>query len=112
LSPAGLVLLGMFFEIGGAYRAIGGEPLENSLREPRPSRHPRRGCRWLIPRRRQRGMQGAVVGRDDGRLMGPVLVEATLVPEQDVDQFRIERTKPAENNQEVVAGNNPGRVKL
>jgi hypothetical protein len=57
-------------------------------------------------------MQRAILGRDDRRLVCPVLVEAPLFPEKDVDQFRIKRTQAAEDDEQMVAGDDGGRVEL
>lgn len=57
-------------------------------------------------------MQRPVFGRDDGRLVRPVLEQTALVPQQAVDELGIERTQPAEENQQVVAGDDRGGVEL
>src|SRR5205823_14424051 len=54
----------------------------------------------------------AVLRRDDGCLMGPVLIEATLLPEQAVDQLWIVGTEPAEDDEQMAARDDGGRVKL
>src|SRR5207245_4396804 len=85
--PARFVLLRMFIEIRGAYGAVGGEPLENGLPEPSVACHPRLGRPGVIPRRRQGRVEGAVLGRNNRRLVRPVFIEATFVPQEDVDQL-------------------------
>ncbi len=44
--------------------------------------------------------------------MRPVLVKPALVPEHGVDQRRVERTEAAEEDQEMVASDDGGRVEL
>ena len=102
----------MLLEIRRPHRAIGGETFENELAKAGPSRHPGRSCSLIQPGRRQRELKGAVRGRNDRRLMGPVLVETALVPQQDVDQLGVERTEAAEDDQQVAAGHDRGWVEL
>jgi len=111
-APAGFVLLGVLLEVRGADRTIGREPLEDELAEPSSRGQP--GCRRASvgPGRRQRKVKRAVVGGDDGRLMGPVLIEAALVPQKGVDQLWIVRTEAAEDDEQVAAGDDGGRVEL
>ena len=57
-------------------------------------------------------MERTVGGRDDRRLVRPVLVETALLPEQRVDKLWIEWAEPAEKHQQVVAGDHRSRVQL
>ena len=57
-------------------------------------------------------MKRPVLGRDDGSSVCPVLVETALVPEQSIDQLRVEGTEAAEHDQQVIAGDDRGRVEL
>src|SRR5438552_2827597 len=109
-APAGFVLLGVLLEVRGADRTIGREALEDELAEPSSRRQPGRRRASVGPGRRQREVKRAVVGGDDGRLMGPVLIEAALVPQKGVDQLWIVRTEAAEKDEQMAAGDNGGRV--
>src|SRR5205823_10038653 len=103
-APAGFVLLGVLLEVRGTDRTIGLEPIEDELAEPSSRRQPGRRRASVGPGRRQRQVERAVVGRDDGRLMGPVLIEAALVPQEGVDQLWIVRTEAAEKDEQMAAG--------
>jgi hypothetical protein len=102
----------VLLEVRGTNRTIGCEPFEDELAEPSSRRQPGRRRASVGPGRRQRQVKRAVVGRNDGRLMGPVLIEAALVPQQGVDQLWIVRAEAAEENEQVAAGDGGGRVEL
>ena len=57
-------------------------------------------------------MQCPVLRRDDGCLVGPVLVEAALVPQETIDQRRVKRTEAAEEDEQMAARDDSGRVEL
>ena len=44
--------------------------------------------------------------------MRPVLVQTALIPEQRVDECAVKRSEPAEEDQQVIPGNDRRRVKL
>jgi hypothetical protein len=102
----------MFLEVRGAHRGRRGEPRENELAEPPSRRHPGCRCSLVGPWWRQREVQRAVLGRDDGRLVGPVLIKAALLPEQGVDELGVERTETAEGDEQVITRHDCGRVEL
>ena len=57
-------------------------------------------------------MQCTVIGCDDRRLMRPELEETPLFPEERVQESGVEWAEPAEDHQQVVAGDNRRWVEL
>ena len=53
-------------------------------------------------------MQCPVLRRDYGCLVGPVLVEAALVPQETIDQRRVKRTEAAEEDEQMAARDDSG----
>ena len=101
-SPTRFVLLGVFDEVRGTYRVVGGEPFENQPAGLGAHGHPRLGRSVSVgPGRGQCGMKRPVLGRNDRGSVRPVLVQAPLVPQQGVDQLGVVWTEAAEQNEQV-----------